>query len=59
MLLYRDLDWEQRIEGLYMQVAFCCRYGNQDLEKVERWSSFKRRLMTKALTKLIKIEYKD
>ena len=42
-----------------MQVAFCCRYGNQDLEKVERWSSFKRRLMTKALTKLIKIEYKD
>ena len=59
MLLYRDLDWEQRIEGLYMQVAFCCRYGNQDLEKVERWSASKRKRMMAALTKLIKLEYKD
>lgn len=59
MLLYRDIDWEQRIEGLYTQIAFCCRYGNQDMEKVERWSAYKRQLMTRMLTKLIKIEYKD
>lgn len=59
VLLYRDLDWEQRVESLYTQIAFCCRYGNQDLEKVERWSASKRKLLTKTLTKLIKLEYKD
>lgn len=59
MLLYRDLDWEQRVESLYTQIAFCCRYGNQDMEKVERWGKARRRLMTRALTKLIKAEYKD
>lgn len=59
MLLYRDLDWEQRVEGLYTQIVFCCRYGNQDMEKVERWTASKRKRMTAALTKLIKLEYKD
>lgn len=59
VLLYRDLDWSARVEGLYTQIAFCCRYGNQDMEKVERWPAFKRRIMTRMLTKLIKIEHKD
>lgn len=47
------------MESVYTQVAFCCRYGNQDMEKVERWPAHKRSLMTRMLTKLIKLEYKD
>lgn len=53
------MDWHLLVERTYREVAFVARYGNQDIEKVERWSKRKRRLVMRALTELIKIEYKD
>jgi hypothetical protein len=59
LLLYRDMDWHLWVERTYEEVCFVARYGNQDIEKVERWPRRKRQLVMRGLTKLIKIEYKD
>lgn len=47
------------MDVMYDTCIYICRYGNQDLEKVEQWSPRKIQRVSKSISKLLEAEFSD